>query len=45
MRVSVEAAVVGKGNSLKITLRFWTNHILPKKESVQYYSMQTVKKG
>jgi hypothetical protein len=44
MRVSVEAAVVGKGNSLKNNLRFWINTISVKKESEQNFRMYTVKK-
>jgi hypothetical protein len=39
IRVSVEAAVVGEGNSLKNNLGFWINNISVKKESVQNYSM------
>ncbi len=42
--MSVEAAVVGEGNSLKNNLRFWIKTISVKKESVQNYRMYTVKK-
>ena len=44
MRVSVEAAVIGEGNSLKNNLRFWINNTSVKKESVQNSSMYKVKK-
>jgi hypothetical protein len=44
MRVSVETAVVGEGNSLKNNLRFWISNISAKKERVQNHSMYTVKK-